>query len=291
MAPRPAPPGYEGQSWESDEIFHKVKSLVIKLRRSWKRPIPKNGRQDELTHMLSKTLVGLEIEILKPGQIDMLNGTVAKLYWFDKGGSVYCRLWENKWQTSDICLTEHPFRLTDKGTDTWKAVWDEHMNKTGEIIDEKQLESTTKKGKCGKRDDDKDTWMDDNEMNGFVAAWQAAILRFEQDSDRAKSFWPMPSTAFMCWKDEDSMPSEALEMDNLSAKQGDGEPRDRLLVPANVGGVHWVAIVVDLTRMAVIIYDSLIPKTGGVVDEDNRPERVRSPDAQVGCVRLCRIIV
>jgi hypothetical protein len=236
--------------WKSDTETRQVGVLVDGLRSQ--RPRTQWRESPVLELLLDRTLVGLEIEIPPPAESARkpLVGTVKELFYEARSNSVRCTLWiETGMQRTFVITAASKFELTQRGMLDWQKALDYVA----------PLESAPINADC---------LLQDTDVDGLLSLLRKDIRACERnaatDSERATAranfFWPVESHVFestVCGN-----ANAAISLEECVKQSGDGFPRDRLLVPACVGGkTHWILLVVrlDVDPTQVQIIDSLRP--------------------------------
>ena len=248
MARKPRPPkDSDSRPWSSEEQRQNVARIVKRLRRVWR------GYDKELTHLLNRTLIGLEISY--QGDLDSMIGTVKSLEYFAPSDVVYCTIWINPDLEETFIITGCPFRLTKQGREDWEKAVD----------GVRPLENAP---------NGVDWWLQDTELDGFIFMLvqkisereRLAPVGKESAMERERNFFPVPSHVFENATHGNEI--EAMTVDAVVSQLGDGFPRDRLLAPACIDQSHWILLEIklDTNPAQVRIIDSLRP----VISEQTR---------------------
>ena len=274
----PLPHSTKPIEWKTTEELEEVKKHVEELRKKWKWTY--TGQYDPLTHLIDRTLIGLEIRI--GDQVDSLRGTVKSLKYFSFRDTMYCDLWINSMQVEKhVCLSDSPFYLTAMGKKNWE-----------DVLSRKTESSTTYKGiELQLAPDNIDCWLDDIEIDGLFYAGQQAILQKEKErpTTRETNYFLMRSTVYHAALkaiENDLDIDEEMDLLHLMKEEGDKELRCRLLIPAGSGS-HWCLLIVNIfyeqevdllwTPAAREINVQVVDSLRAVVDADLRQRAVFVP--------------
>jgi hypothetical protein len=278
MARKPPIPCCEAEPWP-DSVILKVKALVTQLRRKWKVPAPKHGRSDALTHLLNKTLVGLQISF-STDKTNRTVGIVSSMSWFPSSQSVYAKVFVNKEDRRDVNLTEGAaFTVTAEG----RKAWEKAVKENQQQVDAEEVENVLVNTESKPKRKVPEEWLSDEHVNGFVNL-------FRRHLDGESEYFPLT-----CWPFQSAaVPHGNLSLDLTTEieEAGGGRERLKLVAPANFSDSHWIGLEVIFVRgnsdvnpsRKVTVFDSLRQK------DDEQKVDLQYPMPEALCTQIANMV-